>query len=751
VSEDFPAHLSGFRPGSVLAGYRIEAHLAAGGMGVVFRARDLRLGRLVALKVLVPALAADPVFRRRFIAESRAAAAVDDPHIIPVYEADEADGVLFIAMRFVQGGDLRRVLEREGLLSPDRAAEFISPVASALDAAHAAGLIHRDVKPGNILVDTRAGRPDHVYLSDFGAVKGATSSVSLTQTGHFLGTPDYAAPEQVNGLTVDGRTDQYALACVTYQLLAGEPPFARDHGMAVLLAHLSAQQPSLTSRRPDLPGAADHVLARAMAKTPDERYESCGNFADALRDALGLAPYHYRGSGPLAVHPQHPVTSAAKNATSQATGSGTSADPPDLAGTVTIGSPGDGRREDGASSAAADPGPGNSGGIGAQQPAPDTLIPARLDATPPTPVAVAGHPAWIQRHRLLTIAVGCAAIVAAAVIPVILTIQPHAASPAHARNSANTSQAGHSAIPPSTILYSPAMILNSPDTDNKVVGSGPGGILAIGDGDGSVYLWDITVGKISATFPDPASDGAVAVAFEPGNASLAVADGNGRTYLWDVAARKISATLADPASRGVTSVAFSPGGTILAAGDGDGRTYLWDVATGKISATLADPASRGVTSVAFSPGGTILAAGDGDGRTYLWDVATGKISATLADPGSAGVNSVSFSPDGSALAAGDGGGRTYLWDVATGKISATLADPGSTGVNSVSFSPDGTALAAGDSGGRTYLWDVATGKISATLVDPSSQGVAAVTFTPAGDPLAVADDNGDTYVWDITS
>ena len=305
MSEEFPAQLAGFRAGSLLAGYRLEAQVGAGGFAVVFRARDERLGRLVALKILAPALTADAAFRRRFIAESRAAAAVDDPHIIPVHEAGEAGGVLFIAMRFVQGGDLRRVLEREGALPPGRAAEFISPVASALDAAHAAGLVHRDVKPANILVDARAGRPDHVYLSDFGVSKGAVSSVSLTGTGQYLGTPDYSAPEQIQGRAVDGRTDQYALACLAYQLLTGTAPFERDQGLAVLLAHLSEPPPSACSRRPGLPEAADRVLARALAKAPEERYGSCGDFADALREALGLAPYH---PGSSASAPDHPPT-----------------------------------------------------------------------------------------------------------------------------------------------------------------------------------------------------------------------------------------------------------------------------------------------------------------------------------------------------------------------------------------------------------------------------------------------------------
>ena len=282
-----PARLAA---GSRIAGYLLEGEVGAGGMAVVFRAVDERLGRLVALKVLAPHLAADEGFRRRFLRESRAAAAVDDPHIIPVYEAGEAGGVLFIAMRYVSGGDVRGLLRRQGRLPPGRAAAILSPVACALDAAHGAGLVHRDVKPGNILVDAREGRPDHVYLSDFGIVKGAGSSVALTGAG-FIGTAAYSAPEQIQGQVVDGRADQYALACVTCELLTGALPFERDQDVAMLLAHLSAPPPSLVARRPDLPGAVDQVLAQAMAKAPEERYESCGAFAGALREALGLPGY----------------------------------------------------------------------------------------------------------------------------------------------------------------------------------------------------------------------------------------------------------------------------------------------------------------------------------------------------------------------------------------------------------------------------------------------------------------------------
>jgi len=207
----------------MVASYRLEARIGSGGMAVVYRAHDERLDRQVALKVLSPALADDVAFRRRFTRESRVAAAVEDPNIIPVYEAGEADGVLFIAMRLVRGGNVRTLVAEEGPLAFSRAASIISAIASALDTAHGAGLVHRDVKPSNMLLEQRPGRADHVYLSDFGVSKTALASTGLTGTGAFLGTVDYAAPEQIQGIDVDGRADQYALGCSAFELLSGEP------------------------------------------------------------------------------------------------------------------------------------------------------------------------------------------------------------------------------------------------------------------------------------------------------------------------------------------------------------------------------------------------------------------------------------------------------------------------------------------------------------------------------------------------
>jgi serine/threonine protein kinase len=307
--------VTGLAPGSVVGGYRIESQLGAGGMAVVFRARDEGLDRVVALKVLTPAMAGDAEFRERFIRESRAAARVDHPHIIPVHGAGESDGVLYLAMRFVSGGDLRSLIQREGPLTGERAAFLLSPVASALDAAHAAGLVHRDVKPANILIDTSPGRPDHPYLSDFGLAKGAASTTGLTGAGQFLGTPDFAAPEQISGKPTSAQADQYALACVAFTVLTGTLPFARDTSLAVLWAHMYDPPPVVHASRRDLPAAVDGVLARALAKNPGQRYRTCGEFTDALRGALGLPAYagtrpSVTGGGSTAVNDARQETSA---------------------------------------------------------------------------------------------------------------------------------------------------------------------------------------------------------------------------------------------------------------------------------------------------------------------------------------------------------------------------------------------------------------------------------------------------------
>jgi serine/threonine protein kinase len=321
-----------FAPGSQVAGYQIVELIGRGGMAVVYRARDIRLDRWVALKILSPDLALDQTFRQRFIRESRAAAAVDHPNIVPIFEAGEADGVLFIAMRYVGGPDVHSLLARVGPLPAARVVGIVTQVASALDAAHACGLVHRDVKPANMLLNRLAesgesGAADHVYLSDFGVSKQSESTSSLTRTGQLVGTLDYLAPEQVEGRPVDARTDVYSLACAAFEMLSGTPPFKRDQGLAVLWAQLSAAPPALTSRRPDLPPAVDRVIAKALAKAPGDRYDTCLGFASALQEACGLRP---GGVSPPA-GPGWPLRSPTElNAPAPGRGAASAAPPPPL-------------------------------------------------------------------------------------------------------------------------------------------------------------------------------------------------------------------------------------------------------------------------------------------------------------------------------------------------------------------------------------------------------------------------------------
>jgi len=276
------------RIGTELGGYRIVGPLGQGATSVVYLAQHVRLGRPAALKLLTPALG-EADFRERFLRESQLAASLDHPNIVPVYDAGEEDGLLYIAMASVDGHDLKTLLAEEGPLPLRRALRIIGQVGSALDAAHARGLVHRDVKPANVLV----AADDRTYLSDFGVVKELASN-GTTRTGSFVGTIEYSAPEQIEGRQLDARADVYALACVLYECLAGTAPFHRPSEVAVLNAHLHAPPPKLTRAVPEIPAAVEPVIAKALSKSPLDRYGSCGEFVTALRSAAGEPRVHRR-------------------------------------------------------------------------------------------------------------------------------------------------------------------------------------------------------------------------------------------------------------------------------------------------------------------------------------------------------------------------------------------------------------------------------------------------------------------------
>jgi predicted Ser/Thr protein kinase len=276
---------SELQAGDVFAGYRVTGVAGRGGMGVVYEAQQLDLQRPVALKLIATPLARDEAFRERFVRESRAAAAIDHPNVIPVYSAGEDDGRLYLAMRFVDGEDLRSLVQREGPLEPARAASIIAQIGSALDAAHARGLVHRDIKPANVLLDR-----DHAYLTDFGLTKRLTGETTMTGSGRWVGTLGYIAPEQIRGEGVDARADVYALGCLLFYVLTGVAPYRRDSDEATLYAHLNDAAPDARALAPEVPEALAEVVARALEKDPDDRYLSAGDLGRAALAAVGDGP-----------------------------------------------------------------------------------------------------------------------------------------------------------------------------------------------------------------------------------------------------------------------------------------------------------------------------------------------------------------------------------------------------------------------------------------------------------------------------
>ncbi|HWO15811.1 MAG TPA: serine/threonine-protein kinase [Solirubrobacterales bacterium] len=271
--------------GVEFAGYRIERRLGRGGMGILYLAIEPGLERRVALKLIAPEAAADEVFRRRFAEESKIAASIEHPNVVPIYAAGEEGGVPYIAMRYVAGSDLARRVAREGRLEPAEAAALIAQVGNGLDAIHAAGLVHRDVKPANVLLSGDEGA-EHAYITDFGVARNVATNSGITQTGRFVGTLDYVAPEQISGGEVDARADIYALGCLLFKLLTGEVPYPKDGEAARLYAHLNDPPPAPSLYATRVPMALDDVVIRAMSKAPEDRYPSAGDLGRAALAAL---------------------------------------------------------------------------------------------------------------------------------------------------------------------------------------------------------------------------------------------------------------------------------------------------------------------------------------------------------------------------------------------------------------------------------------------------------------------------------
>ena len=709
--------------GSRIAGYVIEGQAGAGGMATVYRARDEVLSRLVAVKVLSPALAADQDFRTRFLRESRAIAAVDEPHVLPVYAAGEADGKLYIATRFVAGGDLATILRASGgPLAPDRVASVIEQVAAALDAAHAIGLVHRDVKPANILIEHVAGRAEHAYLSDFGLIKPTSEATGLTATGIFMGTPDYCAPEQILGRPVDGRADQYALGCVTFCLLTGVLPYQRDETIATLFAHVKDPVPAVTAMRGELPAAVDAVLARAMAKDPAQRYASCGAFARAL-SAATLAPGAL-GAATLAGQPQAP--SGAQVPSSRPT-------PP--AGLVPGPWP----------TPRASPVP-----AGWQPPpGPYAIAPGQV---PPVP----GGPARRQRNPAVLAAVSAAVAIIAAGVGAGVALSGRAAT----SSSATGPSGGHLEAPSTSVRV--ATFTAPAGGDISYAFFSLDGRLAVGQGasahPGSIYIWDTASRKYLTTLTMPNGDRSQALCVTPDDKTLIAVDLKTYTiYRFELASGRASV------ARSVPEAAWnvSADGSTLANGVLAGNAIdVFNVATGAHTEHLKNPttASTVPNSLYLDSNGQELLISAKNDETYVIDVQTGRTLASFPYQYVAGGQLPVLSQDGSTVyVPGNGTAPAQIWDVAT-RSNLTPDDPRwPSKDNGVVFSVDGLTAVTSPPGADYFdLWNVSTRSHIARTVVAGGGNDVLESLGPGNSELllgsswdSAARGSADVYLYDI--
>jgi serine/threonine-protein kinase len=689
--------------GSRVAGYVIEGPAGAGGMAVVYRARDEVLGRLVAVKVLSPTLAADQDFRIRFLRESRAIAAVDEPHVLPVYAAGEADGKLYIATRFVAGGDLATILRASnGPLAPDRVASLIEQVSAALDAAHAIGLVHRDVKPANILIENVPGRPEHAYLSDFGLIKPTSEATGLTATGIFMGTPDYCAPEQILGRPVDGRADQYALGCVTFCLLTGILPYPRDETIATLFAHVKDPVPAVTAMRGELPAAVDAVLARAMAKGPAQRYASCAEFATALRAALL----------PQSTSPDRPPAQFA---------------PPQLAWLA-----------------------------GQPQTPPGAQVPAAWQ-TPQQVPPVPGGPARRQPSPAVLAGMGAAVVIIA--VGVGAGIALSGGSSATSSSSTGPSS-GNIALQSTSVRV--ATFTSPAGGYISYAFFSLDGRLAVGQANsahpGSIYIWDAASRKYVTTLTMPHGDPSQALCVTPDDKTLIAVDLKTYTiYRFGIASGHASVVRSVPeAAWNVSGDGAALANEVLAANAID----VFDVATGAHTEHLKNPttASTAPNSLDLDSNGQELLISAKNDETYVVDVQTGHTLASFPYKYVAGGQPPVLSQDGATVyVPGNGSAPARIWDVAT-RSNVTPSDSRwPSRDNGVVFSVDGlTAVTSPQGAGYFDLWNVSTRSHIARTVVPGGGNDVLESLGPGNSELllgsswsSTARGSTDIYLYDI--
>lgn len=656
-----------------LGKYQIIEEIGRGGMGAVYKGYDPFLNRTVAIKLLAPHLVWETAFVERFMREARAVAQLRHPNIVDIHDVGQDGGNYYFVMGLLPGVSLKHLIAQRGRLSPAEALSILRPLADALDYAHGKGLVHRDVKPANVIFDER----NQPVLTDFGIAKAAEDS-RLTTTGASIGTPHYMSPEQVQGKDIDGRTDQYALAIIAFELLTGSVPFDATTTTAILYKQVNEPPPSVTAFCPELPPGIQVALGRALAKSPGGRYSTCGEFVDAMYQST--------------TQPARPVAPQAR--------------PKEQPAPTVVMQPRAAKRE--------------------TPPPPSTALPPRPGAAGPA------HKSRAVPLLLVGAAIAAAALVALVIVAVATTaLAKKPASPvpvpAVAISTGNATQVRELArlsIKASNLVFSPDGKYMASGSDDQTVrlwdtsswqplivfvgrskrvtcvAFSPGGkLLASGSEENTVQLWDVSYRRELRTLPG--HTGTVwSVAFSPDGKLVASGSDDNTIKVWDMLSGREVRTLAGHTGH-VYSVAFSPDGKTLASGATDATIRLWDASTGRELRTLAGHTGY-VNSLAFSPDGKTLASGARDGTIKLWDVSGGRELYTLRGH-SGWVASVAFSPDGKVAASGSNDKTVKIWDVSSGRELYSLS--GHTDrVYGVAFLMDGKLLVSGSDDGTIGLW-----------------------------------------------
>ncbi|MFI9509357.1 protein kinase [Nocardia sp. NPDC052566] len=643
------------RNGQVFAGYTVERALGYGGMGSVYLARHPRLPRLIALKLLNQELFADTEIRARFEREADVVAQLDHANIVTVFDRGIEDGQLWISMQYVDGVDGESMDVRG--LDPLRAVRIIADTANALDFAHGRGVLHRDVKPANILVeragDQGAGR---VFLTDFGIARVVNETGRLTRTGTFIATLAYASPEQLSGVPLDHRSDQYSLACSLFRLLTGTVPFEATNPVAVIQGHLQQPPPPVGSVRPGLPAALDVALAKALAKRAEDRYGSCAELAEAALCAF---------AGPAGAAPVTRPVPASRLAPTQ------------VRATPPAGHPGP--------PPAGVPGPSLAGmslaGLSSKPPAGHPIPPiaarppVRTRSTVPTHlVRVSETGSWGFRRSVRAVCFDAAG-------SVLFSL-----------DMADKLRRWDLATDRTTTT-----VLDGPSNPIAAAAFLPGGRSVItGSDNGTVLLWDCATGRAMDIGFGRHGDCVLAVAASPDGARVATASADGTVRSWDAATgAQLGAEVEALTTRAVDALAFSPDGRLLAGGVTTNEVRLWDVDTGRgLWGSGAGTFDTAVESVAFAPGGRVLGAGSSDGMLRFWDLPSGRLIGFGVTENREPICVSAFSPDSRLFVTGAADSAVRFWDPATGAGLGRALAVGSE-VGAIAFGPEGDLLAVG--------------------------------------------------------